>query len=56
MGQLLEACVDPANLARACMRVRANRGVAGIDGQSIANFEADVEHQLEALRPSPALR
>jgi RNA-directed DNA polymerase len=50
MGQLLEAIADPANLSSAWMRVRANRGAAGIDGQSIASFEADLEHQLGALR------
>jgi RNA-directed DNA polymerase len=50
MGQLLEAIADPANLASAWIRVRANRGAAGIDGQSIGAFEADLEHQLGALR------
>ena len=50
MGQLLEAIADPANLDSAWAKVRANRGAAGIDGQSIASFEADLEHQLGALR------
>ena len=50
MGQLLEAIADPANLRRAWASVRANKGAAGIDGQSIAGFEADLEHQLESLR------
>jgi group II intron reverse transcriptase/maturase len=50
MGQLLEAIADPANLASAWTSVRANRGAAGVDGQSIASFEADLEHQLGALR------
>ncbi len=50
MGQLLEAIADPANLARAWARVRANAGAAGIDGQTISAFDADAEHQLGALR------
>lgn len=50
MGQLLEAIADPANLGRAWASVRANKGAAGIDGQSIAGFEADLGHQLESLR------
>ena len=50
MGQLLEAIADPANLAFAWGKVRANAGAAGVDGQSIAAFESDAEHQLGALR------
>jgi RNA-directed DNA polymerase len=50
LGQLLEAIADPANLAAAWTKVRANAGAAGIDGQSIAAFGADVEHQLAGLR------
>jgi len=50
MGQLLEDVADPANLAKAWSAVRANCGAAGIDGQSIASFEADSGHQLESLR------
>jgi RNA-directed DNA polymerase len=50
MGQLLEAIADPANLRRAWASVRANKGAAGIDGQSIAGFEADLGHQLGSLR------
>jgi len=66
MGQLLDAIADPDNLARAWTRVRANAGAAGVDGQSIAAFSADAEHQLGALRtrllsaeryvPPPVLR
>jgi group II intron reverse transcriptase/maturase len=66
VGQLLDAIADPANLARAWKRVRSNAGAAGIDGQSIAAFGADAEHQLDALRkrllsaeryvPPPVLR
>jgi RNA-directed DNA polymerase len=50
MGQLLEAIADPANLAFAWGKVRANAGAAGVDGQSIIAFESDAEHQLDALR------
>ena len=50
MGQLLEQIAEPANLATAWARVRANAGAAGIDGQSVAAFGADAEHQLGALR------
>jgi RNA-directed DNA polymerase len=50
MGQMLEAIADPANLALAWAKVRANTGAAGIDGQSVAAFDADAEHQLESLR------
>jgi group II intron reverse transcriptase/maturase len=50
MGELLEAIADPANLARAWALVRANAGAAGIDGQTIAAFAADEEHQLASLR------
>jgi RNA-directed DNA polymerase len=50
MGELLEAIADPANLARAWAAVRANAGVAGIDGQTIAVFAADEDHQLASLR------
>jgi RNA-directed DNA polymerase len=50
MSQWLEAIADPTNLAMAWAKVRANAGAAGVDGQSIAAFEADVGHQLASLR------
>ncbi len=50
MGQLLEAIADEANLAAAWTKVRANAGAAGIDGQTVAAFTADEEHQLASLR------
>jgi group II intron reverse transcriptase/maturase len=63
---MLEAIADPANLATAWAKVRANAGAAGIDGQSVAAFDADAEHQLASLRhrllsaeryvPPPVLR
>lgn len=66
MGEMLEAIADPVNLLRAWASVRANAGSAGIDGQSVAAFEADADHQFQALRrrllsaeryvPPPVLR
>jgi RNA-directed DNA polymerase len=66
VGQMLEAIAAPANLAAAWAKVRANAGAAGVDGQSIAAFDADSEHQLASLRrrllseeryvPPPVLR
>lgn len=50
MGQLLEAIADPANLAVAWAKVRANAGAGGVDGQSVAAFGVDAERQLGALR------
>lgn len=50
MGELLEAIADPGNLAAAWAKVRANAGAAGIDGQSIAAFGVDADHQLASLR------
>ncbi len=50
MGQLVEAIADPVNLARAWKSVRANGGAAGVDGQSVASFGADLERQLGSLR------
>ena len=50
MGEVLEAVADPANLAAAWAKVRANAGAAGVDGQSVAAFAGDAEHQLGGLR------
>jgi RNA-directed DNA polymerase len=50
VGELLEAVADPANLAEAWAKVRANAGAAGVDGQSITAFAADADRQLGALR------
>ncbi len=50
MGRLLEAIADPGNLVAAWVKVRANAGAAGIDGETITVFANDVEHQLDVLR------
>jgi group II intron reverse transcriptase/maturase len=50
MGEVLEAVADPANLAAAWAKVRANAGAAGVDGQSVTAFAADAGHQLGGLR------
>lgn len=50
MGQLLDAIADPVNLRLAWAKVRANAGAAGVDGVSIAAFEADAARQLMSLR------
>ena len=46
----MEAIADPGNLERAWASLRGNAGAAGVDGQSVTSFDADVEHQLAALR------
>ena len=37
-------------------KVRANQGAAGVDGQSIADFEADLANNLYKLWNSDGLR
>lgn len=44
-----ETMTEPASLLRAWRRVRANRGVAGTDRVTIAEFERDLEANLAAL-------
>jgi RNA-directed DNA polymerase len=39
----------PANLAAAWAKVRRNRGAAGVDGQSIARYEAQADRYLNEL-------
>ena len=46
----LEAIADPGNLAAAWATVRANAGAAGVDGQTVTAFAADVDNQLASLR------
>lgn len=44
-----EELIAPENLMLAWRRVRANGGGAGVDGQSLQQFEADIEANLQAL-------
>jgi RNA-directed DNA polymerase len=46
---LIDKVYAPANLQAAFEKVRANRGGAGVDHQSIAMFECEQETQLEKL-------
>ena len=42
-------CIAKRDVWDAYKRVRANRGAAGVDGQSIEQFEEDVENNLYRL-------
>ena len=62
---LMDKVYAPANLAAAWKRVRSNRGAAGVDGQSVAQFERGATKYLDELhrelregsyRPSPVRR
>jgi len=62
---LMDKVYAPANLAAAWKRVRSNRGAAGVDGQSVAQFERAAPKYLDELhrelregryRPSPVRR
>lgn len=50
IGQYLEQIADPGNLARAWASVRANAGAYGVDGRTVAAFDADASHRLASLR------
>jgi retron-type reverse transcriptase len=39
-------CISKQVVFEAYQRVRANRGVAGVDGESIADFEKDLKNNL----------
>jgi RNA-directed DNA polymerase len=47
---LISQVYDRRNLGRAWERVRKNQGCAGVDGVSIARFEADSERYLDVLQ------
>jgi RNA-directed DNA polymerase len=46
---LMDKVYAPATLQGAWMRVRANRGAAGVDGQSVERFEGQAELYLSEL-------
>ena len=62
---LIDKVTAPATLAVAWEKVRANRGAAGVDGQSVERFEGQAEQYLSELaaglrdgsyRPQPVRR
>ena len=46
---LIGRVYDRRNLRRAWERVRKNKGAGGVDGVTIARFEADLDRYLDAL-------
>ena len=46
---LIDKVYKRKNLLMAWERVQANRGSGGVDGQSVADFEAQVDSQLDRL-------
>lgn len=50
MGTLLDAALDDANLFEAWLKVRANKGAAGVDAQTIDQFGVNVFGRLQTLR------
>lgn len=46
---LVDKVYQPKNLRAAWEKVKANRGSGGIDGQSLGEFEQDLEHHLARL-------
>jgi RNA-directed DNA polymerase len=46
---LIDKVYRPANLARAFARVKANKGAAGVDHQTVAMFEQHLETNLEKV-------
>ena len=47
---LLERILSPGNLQAAWLRVKANRGAAGVDGMTIAQFPAFARQHWEKIR------
>jgi RNA-directed DNA polymerase len=46
MGKAKPFCIDKCEVWEAYKQVKANRGAAGVDGQSIAEFEKDLKNNL----------
>ena len=49
MGNIKPFCISKREVWEAYKRVKANQGAAGVDGQSIEQFEADLENNLYRL-------
>ncbi len=49
MGKAKPFDIPKRDVWEAFKRVKANRGAAGVDGQSIAGFEADLSNNLYKL-------
>ncbi len=49
MGKAKPFDISKRDVWEAFKRVKANRGTAGVDGQSIADFEADLSNNLYKL-------
>ncbi len=46
MGKAKPFCIAKRDVWEAYQRVKANRGAAGVDGESIAAFEQDLGNNL----------
>ncbi len=46
----LSDVLNPLNLLEAWERVRTNKGVGGVDGVSLGDFELNLQHNLDTLR------
>ena len=49
-SDLLERILSPENLQQAWLRVKANRGAAGVDGMTIAQFPAFARQHWQEIR------
>lgn len=49
-GSLMAQICAPENLEHAWRKVRANKGMPGVDGESIRDFEQDLRENLNHLR------